>query len=422
MVGTSGSLSDPEANARPGVGTPRSGSPPDVAFRPPRQTDESAMQPGRGAVETHRIGIDFTAGLAQRAGIGRLTRQLFAALFAQDRENDYRIVYAAPARAAAEALPRQPNVRARRLPLPERWQTIVWHRARLPLWADVLAGGVEVFHSPDFALAPVLRARTVLTVHDLGFEIRPECAVPSLRRFLRRVVPRSAHRADRVLADSRATADDLIRLYGVPAERIEVVYSAADERFRPIAPEEAERLIADLAIPRPFILSVGTLEPRKNLARLIDAFSSLDLPHHLVIVGARGWLFDETIAKLGHPRIVAPAWVDDEQLIGLYNLAELFVYPSLYEGFGLPPLEAMACGTAVAVSKTSSLPEVVGSAALTFDPEDVGEIAAALQTLATDPKLRAELVAAGMEQASRFTWQDSALKLRGIYEELANRV
>ncbi len=419
MSDAQGLRSDFDAGAPPDVAAHRARTSPERAHHP-RRAARAARPPGRRDA-AHRIGIDFTAGLTQRAGIGRLTRQLFAALFTLDHENDYRLLYAAPTRAAIQALPRQINVRARRLPLPERWQTIAWHRARLPLWADVLAGGVAVFHSPNFALAPVLRARTVLTVHDLGFEIRPECAVPGLRRFLRRVVPRSAHRADRVLADSRATADDLVRLYGVPAQRIEVVYSAADERFRPIAPELAERLIASLAIPRPFILTVGTLEPRKNLARLVDAFTSMDLPHHLVIVGARGWLFEETLAKLNHPRILAPAWVDDEQLIGLYNLAELFVYPSLYEGFGLPPLEAMACGTPVAVSNTSSLPEVVGRAALTFDPEDDGEIAAALHRLATDPRLREELAAAGHEQARRFSWHESARQLRGIYDELARR-
>src|SRR5262249_39196165 len=159
----------------------------------------------------------------------------------------------------------------------------------------------------------------VVTVHDLTFVVRPECAEPSLRRYLSRTVPRSVHRADAVVADSQATADDLMRLYRVPAERLEVIYSAARPPFRPLEPAEAEAMLGGLQVPRPFILTAGTLEPRKNIPRLIDAFESLDIPHHLVVVGARGWLFDDIVQKLQRPRIVAPGHVSDEQLVALYN-------------------------------------------------------------------------------------------------------
>lgn len=328
-------------------------------------------------------------------------------------------MYAAAPSSDLTAVPAQPNISLKRLPLTERWQTIAWHRLGLPLWADVAAGGVDVFHSPDFVLAPVRRAPTVVTVHDLTFVARPECAVPSLRRYLGRAVPRSVHKAGRVLADSKATAADLMRLYDVPANRIEIVYSAADARFRPLPPNQAEALLAGLDVPRPFILTVGTLEPRKNISRLIDAFLSLDLPHHLVVVGARGWLYHDLVSKLQHPRILAPGFVTDSQLVALYNLAEFLVYPSLYEGFGLEPLEAMSCNTPVAVSHVSSLPEVVGQAGLTFDPEDTAAIAAALHRLATDPALRADLQSAGLEQARKFSWRTSALQLKAIYESLA---
>lgn len=355
----------------------------------------------------------------QLAGIGRLTRELFRALFTQDTNNSYTLLYGRSSTTALDAVPPQDNVRLQPLPLPERWQTVAWHRLRLPLWADTLAGGVDVFHSPDFALAPVREARTVLTVHDLTFVVRPECAVPSLRQYLGRVVPRSVRRADRVLADSKATADDLMRLYGAPAERLEVVYSAADDRFRPLAESQAAALLGDLQVPRPFILTVGTLEPRKNVARLVDAFLSLDLPHHLVVAGARGWLYQQLLTKLTHPRIHVLENVSDEQLVGLYNLADVFAFPSLYEGFGLPVLEAMACGTPVASSNAPCLPEIVGDAGLTFDPEDTTAIAKAVQRLATEPSLRAELRAAGLEQAKRFSWQRSALQLKAVYESLA---
>ena len=366
-----------------------------------------------------RIGIDYTAGLNQQAGVGRLTRQLMSALFELDRTDDYRLLYARSPTTDLAAMPDKPNVRARVLPLPERWQNIAWHRARLPLWADVLAGGVDVFHSPDFVLAPVLHARSVVTVHDLTFVIRPECAAPSLRRYLSAVVPRSVRHADRVLADSQATAEDLMRLYSVPANKVDVIYCAADARFRPMPDAEAEATLAGLEIARPFFLTVGTLEPRKNVSRLIDAFHTLDIPHHLVVVGARGWLYDDLLAKLSGRRILAPERVSDGQLVALYNLADFVVLPSLYEGFGIPALEAMACGTPVACSNVASLPEVVGGAGLTFDPEDSAAIAIAIRRLATEPSLRHDLAQAGLAQALRFSWRDSARQLKQVYEGLA---
>ncbi|MBV9120043.1 MAG: glycosyltransferase family 4 protein [Chloroflexi bacterium] len=366
-----------------------------------------------------RVGIDFTAGLNQRAGVGRLTRLIFTSLFQSDQTTDYRLLYAHSPSTDLTAIPDQPNVHLRRLPLTERWQNVAWHRARLPIWADVLAGGADVFHSPDFVLAPVRRARTIVTVHDLTFVIRPECAEPSLRRYLSRAVPRSVHAATRVAADSKATASDLQRLYDVPASKMDVIYSAADERFQPLPPAEAEAALQGLEIPRPFILTVGTLEPRKNVARLIDVFSSLDLPHSLVVVGARGWLYGDVLAKLATPGVIAPERVSDEQLVALYNLADFLVFPSLYEGFGFPPLEAMACGTPVATSNAASLPEVVGTAALTFEPEDTQAMADAITKLANEPGLRHELSQAGLEQARGFSWETSAAQLKDLYTSLA---
>ncbi|MGH2469115.1 MAG: glycosyltransferase family 4 protein [Chloroflexota bacterium] len=351
--------------------------------------------------------------------MGRLTRQLLAALFARDPNTTYRLLYAPASHTDLSALPRRANVGVRRAPLPERWQTVAWHRLHLPLWADSLLGGVDVFHSPDFVLAPVRQARTLLTIHDLSFAIVPECAEPSLRRYLDRAVPRSVHTADRIAADSQATADDLQRLYGVPSAKIEVLYSAADARFRPLALDDAEAALAGLAVPRPFILTVGTLEPRKNLPRLIDAFHTLEIPHHLVVVGARGWLDTEIGARLRSPHVLPLGYVTDDQLVALYKLADFCVCPSLYEGFGLPAVEAMACGTPVAVADTSSLREVVGSAGLMFDPLKVGEIAMAMHRLATEPALRSDLGQAGLEQSRRFSWDRSAAQLQALYLELA---
>ncbi|MBV8083907.1 MAG: glycosyltransferase family 4 protein [Chloroflexi bacterium] len=210
-----------------------------------------------------------------------------------------------------------------------------------------------------------------------------------------------------------------MRLYGVVADKLEVIYSACDARFRQLSEREAEAALAGLDVPRPFLLTVGTLEPRKNVSRLIDAFHTLEIPHHLVVVGARGWLYDELLAKLSEPGVIAPERVSDAQLVALYNLADFVVLPSLYEGFGIPALEAMACGTPVACSNVSSLPEVVGDAGLTFDPEDTAAIAAAVHQLACEPSLRDDLAAAGLERARRFSWRESALQLQEVYASLA---
>jgi len=208
-------------------------------------------------------------------------------------------------------------------------------------------------------------------------------------------------------------------LYAAPASKLEVIYSAADDRFRPLPDSEAEALLDGLEVPRPFLLTVGTLEPRKNVSRLVDAFQALDIPQQLVVVGARGWLYGDLLAKLAGPRISAPENVSDEQLVGLYNLADFVVLPSLYEGFGIPALEAMACGTPVAASNVSSLPEVVGQAGLTFDPEDTAAIAHAMSRLANEAGLRRELSEAGQEQAKRFSWARSARQLKEVYAGLA---
>ena len=222
----------------------------------------------------------------------------------------------------------------------------------------------------------------MLTVHDLAFLTVPDCAYPTLREYLQEVVPRSIRRADRVIAVSTSTARDLEERLNVPSEKIEVIPEAVSPGVLVAEPAEvrAERLLA-MGIERPYILSVGTLEPRKNYPRLLDAFASLranGLRHELVIAGGRGWLFEPIFERLDQLRLrecVRFVQPDDAGLSALYRGADLFIYPSLYEGFGIPPLEAMACGAPVACSNNSSLPEIVGDAAVLFDSQSVEAIA-----------------------------------------------
>jgi glycosyltransferase involved in cell wall biosynthesis len=239
-------------------------------------------------------------------------------------------------------------------------------------------------------------------------------------------------RADLILADSENTKDDLVELLGVPRSKVKVIYPGVDERFRPIKDELALNDVRErYELPSRFILSLGTLEPRKNLVRLIEAFSLLSLlspfpfpfsPLSLVIAGGKGWLYEDIFRKVEElglgERVVFTGFVSDADLPVIYNLAELFVFPSLYEGFGLPVLEAMACGTPVVTSNSSSLPEVVGEAGLMVDPMDVEGLAEAMWRALSDHPLRERMIRSGMRRARGFTWEKSAEELLSLYKEL----
>ncbi|MGQ9716465.1 MAG: glycosyltransferase family 4 protein [Anaerolineae bacterium] len=368
------------------------------------------------------IAIDYTAAVQQRAGIGRYTRELIGALLRlpEAQSHRYTLFAAAGGRSVPVDLPLSSAVRLRFLPLSDEWAARLWHRARLPIPVETFTGPVDLFYSPDFVLPPTLsRTRTLLTVHDLSFLRYPDHFVPKLVRYLERVVPASVARAERVLADSEATRADLIRLLGVPPEKVEVLYSGVDARFRP-EPEsgEQERLRTRYGLDRPYVLSVGTLQPRKNFVRLIRAFARLPATGRmLVIAGSRGWLYESVLEEAArHPdRVRVLGFVEDADLPALYRGADLFVFPSFYEGFGLPVLEAMACGVPVVCSGVSSLPEVAGDAALLVDPEDEEGLSQAMERVLEDEGLRQEMAARGRARAARFTWEQAARRLAAMF-------
>jgi len=372
------------------------------------------------------IGIDYTPAHEQGGGIGRYVRELVAALAEQDRQGAYRLFIAG---AEHSRLPQAPaaNFRYRATRLSPLTLARLWHRARLPLPVELFVGNVRLFHATDFVLPPTLpQTRTLLTVHDLSFARVPESAAPRLRAYLEAVVPRSARRADHILADSAATKADLIALYGMPEAKITVLYSGVSNAFKPVRDSAAQAAVrAKYNIgDAPYVLSVGTLQPRKNYARLMQAFAALpprwaDLK--LVIVGGRGWL-DAPIyecARAMRERVILTGFADEADLPALYSGAACLAFPSLYEGFGLPVLEGMACGTPVLTSNVSSLPEVAGDAALMVAPHSVEAIRAGLLALLEeDSAARAARLARGFAQAARFTWQAAAQRLRAIYAQL----
>jgi glycosyltransferase involved in cell wall biosynthesis len=376
-----------------------------------------------------RIGIDYTPAVRQGAGIGRYTRELIRALPAVDAENTYRLFVAG--RGVRVTPPAAPNFRTRWVPLTDRETSLLWQRLHLPIPIELFLGRLDIFHSPDFVLPPVAGARKVLTVHDLSFLRVPQFAHPVLREYLERVVPRSIHRADLVLADSASTRNDVVEMLDVPEERVRVVYCGVEARFQRVAdPEVLAAARQRYGIDGPFVLGLGTLEPRKNFAGLVEAFGRLrqrrDLPHRLLIVGGKGWLYEpifERVRDLGLEDWVRfPGFVSDADLPALYTLADCLAYPSFYEGFGVPALEAMACETPVVTTKTSSLPEVVGSAAVLVDPYDVESIVEGLDRVLHDEALRARLQAAGLRQTQEFTWERAARALVAAYRSLTDAV
>jgi glycosyltransferase involved in cell wall biosynthesis len=371
-----------------------------------------------------RIVVDYTPALRQTAGIGRYTRSLVGALAELDREHTYTL-FCAGERPEAGRWPA--NFRVRVAPLPERWLTIGWQRLRLPVPAELLAGRAALFHSPDFTLPPLAGARGVVTVHDLSFMRLPECADPGLRAYLESGLPRAVRRADRILADSANTRDDLVELLGLPGEKITVVHGGVEPRFHRVTDPELLRAVqARYSLPERFILSVGTLEPRKNYPRLIAAYAALRradpaLPQRLLIAGRPGWLYEDIYAEVERSamaeHVTLMGFVADADLPALYTLADLLAFPSLYEGFGLPPLEAMACGTPVVAGRNSSLIETIGGGGILVNATDVPALADALGQALGDDELRAGLVARGLAQAARFTWQSAAQELLTAYAQ-----
>ena len=370
-----------------------------------------------------RIGVDYTAAVRQKAGIGRYARSLIRALARLDHENAYVLLSAGKEQ---DGEPWPANFCLRTLPLTDRHLSILWQKLRLPLPVEWLTGRLDLFHSPDFVLPPVRRARTVLTIHDLSFLRHPDCSSPALLEYLMSAVPRSVARADLVLADSQSTQRDLIELMGVDAARIRVVYPAVDETFVRSDQAGVAAVRARYQIDGPYILSLGTLQPRKNYVRLIEAFGMLKetsgIPHRLVIGGGPGWLYEpiyETIERLGlQAEVRMLGYVDEGDLPALYTGADVFAFPTLYEGFGIPVLEAMACGTPVVASNTSSLPEAAGDAALLVSPTDTEAMAEAIGLAIDDADLRAHLVQSGLMQCQRFSWTASARELHSAYMEL----
>ncbi|MCY3959208.1 MAG: glycosyltransferase family 1 protein [Chloroflexi bacterium] len=377
-----------------------------------------------------RVAIDITAAATQQAGIGRSVRELVNALAVHPDRPELTLVYTrrGPAR-AVDALAIHEGVRVRRIPVSPRVALATWFKARLPVPGEALAGPVRVFHGPDFTLPPLLAAHGVLTVHDLSFVIRPQDAHPRQRRFLETAVPKSIDRARLIIAVSEATRRDLMQRYGVRPHRIRVVPNAVPDWLGPVTDRhELAAVRKQLALPERFVLSVGTIQPRKNiegLARavsLASARSGLPAVEH-IHAGGEGWLCARVYAAIEQAgdRVRFVGRVSDDALRALYSLASVYAYPSHGEGFGIPILEAFACGCPVLTSDTPATTEVAADAALTVDPLDPEALADGLSELLTDGSRRDELIERGRIRRRAYSWRRSAQCLIGVYQEAVAR-
>ncbi len=314
-------------------------------------------------------------------------------------------------------------------PVPRRLAT---HRTHLPtqqplgriLWEQCLqpaaVGHYDLLHALAY-VTPVLTTRpTVVTVHDLSFLYSPERFRAANRSYLRLFTRLSVRRARRIIAVSQHTKKDLLEVYGLPADKIDVVYSGLDSHFRRPPHQEIEEFRAAHGLPERFILYLGTIEPRKNLSTLIRAYAKVRPEGiKLVCAGGRGWMYQDvfqTVEELRVTReVIFPGFLPEDDLPLWYSAADVFVYPSAYEGFGLPVIEALACGVPTITTNASSLPEAAGDAALLVPPDDSDALAECLAQLLGDPHLQSDLALRGPKQAGHFTWRRAASETTNVY-------
>lgn len=370
-----------------------------------------------------RIGIDGRPIQGRFTGDCTYWRGLIGGLSRLGSDDEF-FIYLDPKLPRPE-VPASENLRVRYL------RSISWRA--WSAWAFPRAlreDGIHVAHV-QYTIPPGVPCPVVTSIHDVSFKRHIEFFPLTDRLILDMGVKRSAKRASRILAISSYTKRELLELYRIPPAKITVIYPGVDKQFRPMDMEAARQVIGEkYGIRSPFVLTVGVIQPRKNLQRLLEAFAKFkgvwQSVHQLIIAGKYGWMetgLERRIERLGLVGdVVLTGYVPYEDLPAFYSAADVFVYPSVYEGFGLPPLEAMACGTPVITGDRTSLPEVVGDAGMMVDPHDVDALAGAILRVSSSDSLRAEMSAESLKQAGKFSWDDMARQVAAIYHEAARHV
>jgi glycosyltransferase involved in cell wall biosynthesis len=383
-----------------------------------------------------KIAIDTFPAMVQRSGIGNYTYHLIKTFPQIAPEHTYYLFdnfyshrHYNMARIAAHASNVERFFNIAKVPFP--FVTVA--RILLNL-RNKLSGHAATLEDAEIYLGTnyrgVFRAhlKTVITIHDMAHIYYPEATEAQSLLYLTHELPAAAHKATRIIADSQATRDDIVKHLQIPAGKITVVHLGVDATFKPMHDQrELQRVRQHYSLPGRFVLFIGNIQPRKNLERLLRAYARIEggrIPHHLVLAGGIGWKnagLKALIEELGiSERVHFPGYIAAEDLPTLYNCADLFLFPSLYEGFGLPVLEAMACGVPVVATNTSSLPEVAGDAALLVDPFSVEAITQAMLLVLENETVRAACIRKGLQQAAKFTWEDCAAKTLAVLAEAAS--
>lgn len=368
-----------------------------------------------------RIGIDTRLNFYRPGGIAQYTRHLIQELAALSGKDAFYIIHH---HEATDSLTPAPNFRRvnTRTPSHHRFE-------RYALSVELAPWRLDVLHSPDMIPPQRGARRHVITIHDLHFLHFPAFMTPDSHRYYTDQIKWAVQHADHILVDSQATRADLADLLHVPANKMTVHMLGVDAVYKPLPQPDVEAGLQRNELPDEYILFVGTYEPRKNITGLLEAYSLLrrrvpDAPP-LALVGWRGWLYEEIFARAKELDLLTHTlWLEHTptgELPAIYNGASMLVLPSHYEGFGLPALEAMACGTPAIVSDRSSLPEVVGSAGLLVDPNDAESIADAMYRVLTDSDLRQRLREQGLTRAATFTWKQTAETALDAYRRVATR-
>ncbi len=374
-----------------------------------------------------KIGIDARSLLRQeRAGLEQYLANLIFNLAKIDRENQYFLFFNFIRPQYQKFLPQLTSENFHNIicRIPSK---IMNRLFKIHFPVEFCIGKLDIFHGPRHRLLPSIFARCVLTIHDLMFLAHPEFLKPEWVKSFEKEIPNGIKRADLIIADSEFTKNEIIEKWNISQEKIKVTYLGVGEEFYPI---EDEIIIAKVkhkyGIKNKYILYVGNIEPKKNLIRLIEAFFQLRnsiTGYNLVITGGKSWFFDHVFQKVNElnlqKEVIFTGYISDEELPALYNGADIFIFPSLYEGFGIPVIEAMACGTPVITSNVASLPEVVGEAGVLVDPFNLEEITTAMYQLLTDTNLHTKLKEKGLQRAKLFSWEKTARETLAVYKELA---
>ncbi|MBI2327782.1 glycosyltransferase family 4 protein [Candidatus Curtissbacteria bacterium] len=376
-----------------------------------------------------RIGIDISQ-VVHGTGVSGYTSQLVENLAKIDKKNQY-ILFGASARAIGkfndlkEKLKDHPNFRFKIVPIPPTILEILWNRLHI-LPVEKFIGQVDIFHSSDWTQPKIQSQVTkkVTTVHDLVVYLFPSSVHPKIIAVQKRRLNLVKKEVDIILADSQTTKVDLVKFLQVKEEKIKVVYLAASGEFKPQDEDQISQILQKYKIKKPYLLSVGTHEPRKNIQKLLDVFELIVQKNpgfSLVLVGKYGWGPNLEGYHTGE-NVIWTSFVPKEDLISLYSGCRVFVYPSLYEGFGLPVLEAMACGAPVVTSNNSSMAEIARDAAILVDPRNETQLQRAIEmVLSLNLENYQKMVRASLDRARRYSWIKTARETLKVYEEVAKR-